>query len=521
MVRKLPLPFFLVLLIKTCFAQDTLVYYNEVTFTTPFEKQVLDEHFLAKKTDLFNLFMANGTILNESQFKETRQRFYNHVTKTASQPNLQNKKNDKKLKTLYDNLHETFLIKYDLKNKFENIFDNGYYNCVSASALYALAFENLGIPYVIKEKPTHVYLLAYPQNEKIVVETTSPTSAYNTLNDPFKTAYIKMLKEQKVISNAEYVGGDINALFDKYYFGEQEDISILNLVGIQYMNDGLFKLDDQKYIEAFHQLEKAYLFYPSKRMGYLLYLTLLHAIDASASDVLDQATYLGKFARFKSYAGSADLLPAEFERVAYKLLFEHSDRMQLNAYYQKIDSTLHDQETRDELASIYNYENARYLYSQGHYKAALPYLEKALDLKPNNLDVNNLFTATLGETFDNDGVSEESIKKMDGYAAKYKSLQENNVFAKLQGKVYLFQIASAYDLNKPAEGDKYRVVFENHMTKHADLSIENSFIGNAYSRAAVFYFRKGQTTKAKSIIEKGLTYAPNSNELLSRQRMIK
>jgi hypothetical protein len=89
------------------------------------------------------------------------------------------------------------------------------------------------------------------------------------------------------------------------------------------------------------------------------------------------------------------------------------------------------------------------------------------------------------------------------------------------GTAYVIAYGTAYDLGKATEGEIYKNLFEGLMAKFPDLAIDNDLLGRSYSMAAVYYFRKGITSRAKSIIDKGLTYAPNNRELLTRKRMIK
>src|SRR5690606_23893159 len=104
----------------------------------------------------------------------------------------------------------------------------------------------------------------------IMVETTTPLGGYYEMSTSFKQTYVKTLKDQKLISIQEFNNFDTNTLFDRYYFGQQEEISILQLIGLQYLNDGLYKMDEGQYENAHQQFEKAYLFHPSERIGYLL-----------------------------------------------------------------------------------------------------------------------------------------------------------------------------------------------------------------------------------------------------------
>ena len=84
----------------------------------------------------------------------------------------------------------------------------------------------------------------------------------------------------------------------------------------------------------------------------------------------------------------------------------------------------------------------------------------------------------------------------------------------------LAQFNMEYSLDHPLEGEKYRKMFEEYFAKFQRLNVDSYLIGQAYSTAAVYYSRKGQKAKAKSIITKGLEYAPKSYELLRRQQMI-
>src|SRR5690349_14148654 len=173
-------------------AGDSLVRFNELTFYSEFERETF-QRFQKREANAFSLFMANGSLLREDKIKESEQKFYDQVALLGKETSA--KKNDKRVKTIYDNLHAKLLSKYELKNRFEEVFYNGNFNCVSATALYALAFEKLGIPYGIKEEPSHVYLIAYPYAERIVLQTTSPSAGYYTVNDEFKQRYVKTLSE--------------------------------------------------------------------------------------------------------------------------------------------------------------------------------------------------------------------------------------------------------------------------------------------------------------------------------------
>lgn len=250
----------LFLLATELHAQDSLVVWKDLRFTTDVEKQLFDDLMHGGNVDEFSLMLAGNSRANATFINNSRNRFTGQVGRLQALSAKQ-KRNDKRIKALYDDIHKTFFLKYEEVNHFSDVFVAGLYNCVSATAMYAFYFETLGIPYQIKEMPTHVYLIAYPSSDQLRVESTSPVNGVETLNTSFKQGFVKMMKDQKMISNQEYVANSVDHLFDKYYFGENRTISLKELAGIQYMNDALYKHDDGKHKEAFEQMQKAYLLF--------------------------------------------------------------------------------------------------------------------------------------------------------------------------------------------------------------------------------------------------------------------
>lgn len=59
-------------------------------------------------------------------------------------------------------------------------------------------FDELGIPYSIKETPTHVYLIADPNGEQILIETTDPVKGFAEFSNGFKQNFISTLLAQKL-----------------------------------------------------------------------------------------------------------------------------------------------------------------------------------------------------------------------------------------------------------------------------------------------------------------------------------
>ncbi|MEQ8573329.1 MAG: hypothetical protein RIB63_04670, partial [Fulvivirga sp.] len=212
--------------------QDTLVYFNELHFNSDFEKQALTKFIKQNDFNYMEVFMAIDPSIDNAKFEDVQLRYQTQF-KSIYNEKVKSKRADKKLKIIYDEIHDAFLTQYKERILFNSIFDNGQYNCVSASALYSMALEEAEIPYIIKERPTHVYVLAYPKNEQIVVEATDPAGGYVKFNSSYKQAYIDRMAKAKMISDAEVKSKSADLLFDEYYFTDT-DINLTQLIGIQY-----------------------------------------------------------------------------------------------------------------------------------------------------------------------------------------------------------------------------------------------------------------------------------------------
>jgi tetratricopeptide (TPR) repeat protein len=496
--------------------QDSLVYLRELSFSSGEEELAFNQFFSKKGKDYFNLFSQAGKKPSAS----AKEKFYTYLNKMGYEK-VSDKKQDKKVKFIYENVHGAFLSKYEGKSLFSDIFENGDYNCVSATALYCMAFDYFKIPYTIKEKPNHVYPIAYPDNQQVIVETTNPMVGSFAFNDQFKASYLQNLKKQKVISNQEALTKSNNELFDRYFFKEEINITMDQLFGIQYMNDGIFKLEAEDADGSFKQFEKAYLLYPSENIANGLLVSYLKAFQNKTKKDTSHAILLAKLARFSKYGITQELVKGEFAMAANSLLFEQGKPNDYTKYFNAFSNHLRNSETKEEISFIYYYETGRYYYNQGKYFQSQPYFEQAFAIRPNNQDVQNTYLQIIERSLRAATDAQEGITLLAEASGKNPVLNSNNKFKSMLAATYLAKFNDDYQRGKVQEAEKARLSFEELYGKDRDLSIDSEFIGQAYSTAAVYYFRKNQTVKSKFYIDKGLELAPGNRELINRKQFLK
>jgi tetratricopeptide (TPR) repeat protein len=427
------------------------------------------------------------------------------------------KKPDKRVKYLYENIHKTFLERYEAETVFSDIFSNGNYNCVSATALYCMAFDYFHIPYSIKEKPNHVYPVAFPANQQVIVETTNPQVGSFAFNTQFKQSYIENLRKSKLVSQHEIASTEVNQLFDKYFFKSDVDINLLQLVGIQYMNEGIYRLDADEVLPSVRQFEKAYLFYPSEQVANGLLVSYLKAFQGRGKKDSLHASLLAKLSRFEKYGISGDNVKAEFSLVTNHLLFELGKSAEYATYFAVLDKGLRSPQLKEEIGYLYNYEHGRYYYNQGRYSESEPYFEKAMSLRPNSQEVQTVYLGLLERNLRGAHNGGEAVEMLKTVLQKNPALATNNNFNSVMALNYLRKFSEDFENAKPIPGDEARLQFEKMYTANKDLDVNTSAIGQAYSTAAVYYFKKNLTAKAKYYINRGLEIDPENYELKRRK----
>src|SRR5690606_26528175 len=137
-----------------------------------------------------------------------------------------------------------------------------------------------------------------------------------------------------------------------------------------------------------------------------------------------------------------------------------------------------------------------------------------------NVDIQNMLINAIISDLNTYHINKEIVNHLEKYTSLYVELMDNNTFASVLAQAYLIQFGQAYELRQTQEGEKYKLLFEEIYNSKPNLLVEKNIIGRAYSTAAIFYFRNGNTPKAKKILKEGLTISPDNYEITQRLNMI-
>jgi hypothetical protein len=201
--------------------------------------------------DQLDWYLGTGTIQNKAQIND---QISNLVTKL----NAKSKKSDRQfLMGVFNLAHRQFLKEYHQYSSFNNIFEGGQYDCVTATALYSLLLTELGYEHKIVETKYHIFILVESPAGQFLMESTDPINGFEYQKERINNRIAQYLADDELST------GQLNTL---------EKVATINtvtpdqLTGLLYYNQCVKNFNDNELGVANRLLSKAKQFYDSPRM---------------------------------------------------------------------------------------------------------------------------------------------------------------------------------------------------------------------------------------------------------------
>lgn len=508
LIQLILIPIFTIIISASAQSQsDSLIKFSDLKYHSDFEKEAI-QNFVKSNLDTFNLFLAIDENMSDKEAK-WRKELYLSVFDEFENKKIQTKKLNKKIRISYSIVHNRFLKKYSDNEYFPVIFQTGTYNCVSASMLYAMIFDNLEIPYKVKASSNHVYLVANPGSNSIVIETTNPGFEKVIFTGEFKQQYVNYLRTSKLISEPEYKNKSVEEIFEEK-FKEVRDAEFINLPGFQYYNKALTKLQNNETEEALKLCQKAYFFYPDNQVKTLLYTCLLYHIEKCNFDKVSDIDYLVQLSRFENT--DLDAIVGIFNKIVHHHLQYTDKEAFCDSLNQRLTSQLLDKKLIDEINFTYNMQMS---YRYQNTDKVEKYVAKALDIKGNYHDANIIMENHLRKklySISNSYILLDSVNQLE---LRYNHGLITPILLEHKLRAYLQIASDSFERKKITEGNKYLLEFENNCELPIKSQMLRSLVENTYRSIAVYYFYKGYKSKAKTYVNRGLKFVPNSRILES------
>lgn len=474
----------------------------------------------AGRMDYLGLLIHSYDSVPTSLLNEARQKIDQTVNE-IKQSGILEKSAKRQSKYIYKLVHDRFFVKYELTNQFRRVFEGGRFNCVSATAVYALIFQDLGLPYDIIAIPGHVYIVAWPDSDPWVVETTDPKNGIYQISERDKENYVKVLVNAKMIDPAEYDGLSGSQIYNKLMGNKQEVIDLRGLVGIQYANYALYKIDERDFESALNYIEKAMWLYKSK--DYAQYANLIRAMYLE--DVTD---YNNRFIDVLADWGNDTLnvenntaVMGSYEHLLNEKLINSNDWTEFERLSNRLESQLIDSSLNATFHAYYHYEFGRVAIMNGKMDVAYNQLDTALAYEPNNHQLHTMFLQVMNSRFKQMENGEQMLAFMDEVATKHPVFASQEIFQTVKAAVYLQMAYAEATQQNLTNTMSFIEEFEKTIQNGNAQLLETSLVSAVYSEALGMYFMRGNKTKARELADRGLSYAPGSIELRNRKLMLR
>lgn len=248
----------------------------------PVDKRISLEHFLEATETHVNLEKWEGFLAKvgskKNQFKDDRQF----------------------LEFIFYRTHQVFLKRYAETTSFDEIFKQGYYNCLSGTILYSVLLNHFGIEHDVIETNHHIFILAQTSKGEVLLEATDALGGFVTASEKIKERIEQYQQNQIQRQNENRYQFSFD-LFNK--------VSEEELIGLLYYNYAVESFNQQNLKKTVHYLTLAAERYTTVRIEefseVLLWAVLLEeSLDAAEKQSLKKQLQV---IRYKALSAVATL----------------------------------------------------------------------------------------------------------------------------------------------------------------------------------------------------------------------
>jgi len=484
-------------------------------FETALEEKLFAEIADSAEIDYLEMFLAIDSD-EIHQIKKQLNEFEQELLSSTTR--IRNIK--RALKIIYRDVHEKFFTKYVEQVFFSEIFETGHYNCVTATALYALVLEKLGIDYIIKETPTHVYLIADPSETSFLFESTLPATGAIQFSYKYQKDFVDYLHDNKIISDEEYRKYDVNFLFMEYY-SKDVTIDLHELAAIQYYNDGIYHANEENFEKAYCSLVKARTLYPSNTINYMLNFAVSNLLDTEYESENPDPEHLSNYLILNNNSDAAMQRGVNyFNDISIKMVVERSEIDQYKKFFSNLDFKKIDTVYQGKLSEVYNSVLCYYYYLKGEYITALNYIQGAYRINPKDIETQQMVKELAAKVLVGMKENRAMLDSLNHMTKRFPFLYEDKDIGSLRIWSLCHLISNSFMESDFQNGRKYIQQLEMFTKTGPELGQTRSNIVAAFAQASAAYVQDEQYAQAEDILKRGLTIVPGDMVLTNRLKTV-
>jgi len=429
--------------------------------------------------------------------------------------------NKKKAETIFKYLHENVFIQYELNSRVKDLANSNKYNCVTATSFFVSMAEEFGIPFQVYETPAHVYASISHRNEEVIIELTAPKDGFDFGSN--MESLLQTLVDSKLISRDELAEKGPEQLYQDY-IARTIPISKKQLLAVQYHNEALIEAENDSYVAAYNQMNKAIFLYPNETFSeaykYIITISQLDfTIDESMKyTLLNSALNSTKSDSTLSYTFVNYLGELIEDLLKFEENFNEVEQLLEDTEVNIFSDPFLEQKMRE--FRVYTFISfAQNASLKGETIKAKSQIEKALELSPENSRLITYYisvTSSHALKLSQSGLFQTARSIIDNldqnYPEGYPIIKETKVQIILDALVPIPFVIENQDRLLPELELARSIQPENIYLK--------SFSVNVYHELAMQQVRRSNYEQAKKLILDGLSYNNQDPTLKSDLELI-
>ena len=503
------------------YSSDSLVSFNDLSFKDNLERSAF-LNFETEKTEmaLLQLCLTSFEQLSLENSNKIHFTIDNFVKKLSKKGNSTNE--EKSIQNLREAVINKFLKVYKINSNFSELFETGSYDCITATSLYAILLFKLNIPYQIKEERNRIYIIAYPQSKKILIENIDTDQKYAIFQEHFTGKYVKSLFYENKIPLEEFEKINKETLFENYYF-KSEELSLLQLASIKFNINSMIAVDEKKFQVAINEGLKSYFLDACMRNQVALKYHIFNALGSNGYmdkfDV-DKLVFICRLNNQKDKEVNNEFIISEYKTLLNSVLIKNNDQDSFEKYHNLIILNINDNLLKQEIEFKYHLEIARInLNKWNEKKLELYHIKSAFNIKPGDKEIKSIISEALNIKLNETEDPEIVLQLIDDFMLAFQFLQTSQSALRIKAHCYL-DLAYKNIINGNIKIGEQFLVKNEDLCKKNTIVLEENIVEKGYMSAAKYHFNSGNKIKAKEYLAKGLELAPQSIKIKDKLKMV-
>lgn len=199
------------------------------------------------------------------------------------------------VRSVFKQAHKTFLKTYKQYSGFDELFETGTYDCLTATSLLSVLYQELGFSYELIETNYHIFLLVKTNQGEVLIESTDRYQG--VVDDSGEMARrISMYRKNQIA-----IGQQENMEYHQFNLNLFQVVQPMQLAGLLYFNQAVVAYNSSNLSDCAVKLDRARKIYESPRTWEFAEILVETVIESSLGEE-EKKNLIRPFLKYTRYS---------------------------------------------------------------------------------------------------------------------------------------------------------------------------------------------------------------------------